>query len=161
MPEEPDPPRKFYDLREAQFDEVNARSDQHPSIDVTDLFKQAARPASIPAPPSAPRPSPGAAGVSISGIPSRPKPPGENDVHDILRTNLARANAAGLNDLEEKVRRPSLRKRDYWLLMVGGNGFFVTAGLLQGGVVLVFAGAGIILFTVGITWVMWFVMDDY
>lgn len=164
MPEEQDPPRKFYGLKETEFDAVNKRADHRASIDVKDLFRQAAatgtaKPPGLPAGPDQNTLSSPAS--SLSGIPERPKPPGENDVHGILQANLARANAAGLNELAEKPRRPSLRKRDYWLLMVGGNGFFVTAGLLQGGVVLVFAGAGIILFTVGVTWVMWFVMDDY
>jgi hypothetical protein len=169
MPEEQDPPRKFYDLKEAQFDAVNARSDHHPSIDVKDLFKQATAPGSFPSASPAPaadaRPRPDPAAGLISGIPVRPKPADESDVHGILRDNLARANAAGLNELEEKPLRTSRRKRDYWFLMITGNG--VLAALFAGAVVsrnaflMAFSAAGIGLISAGLTWVMWFVMDDY
>jgi hypothetical protein len=169
MPEELDPPRKFYDLKEAQFDDVNARSDHHASIDVKDLFKQAAGPgtpkAPVPESPPESRASPGPAGASLSGIPLRPKAADPSDVHGLLRGNLARANAAGLNELEEKPPRRSRRARDYWFLMITGN--CVLAALFAGAVVsrnaflMAFSAAGIGLITAGLTWVMWFVMDDY
>lgn len=169
MPEEQDPPRKFYDLKEAQFDAVNARSDHHPAIDVKDLFKQAAGPGTprTPGPEQTPdlRSPPGPAAVTISGIPVRPRPADPSDIHGMLRENLDRANAAGLNELEKKPPRPSRRKRDYWFLMITGN--CVLAVLFAGAVVtrnaflMAFSAAGIGLVSAGLTWVMWFVMDDY
>lgn len=85
------------------------------------------------------------------------------DVASILRDNLARANAAGLNELALKPPRRSRRKRDYWLLLLAGNIFFGGAlayfGLhsVPGG----FAFAGIIFFTTSLTWVMWLIVEDY
>jgi hypothetical protein len=78
-------------------------------------------------------------------------------VHAILRENLARANAAGLNEVTPPAPRKSRRKRDYILALIAGNTFFIV-GLKYNPV---FAGAGLIIFNVGVTWVMWVVMDDY
>lgn len=84
-------------------------------------------------------------------------PPPSNEVHAILRDNAARAEAAGLNRLSEKTRRPSRRKRDYFLTLVVGNiVLFASSALMP-----VFGAAGLIIFNVGLTWIMWFVMDDY
>ncbi len=171
MPEESDPPRKFYGLKESEFDEVNKRSDHHASIDAKDLFRHAAGTGNaMPA-----RPTSGASGPdrntlsrpasSLSGIPNQPRAPGENDVHGILQDNLARANAAGLNELAEKPARPSRRKRDYWFLMVAGNALlavlFASATASGNAFLMAFAAGGIGLISAGLTWVMWFVMDDY
>lgn len=144
MPDESDPPRKFYGLKDAEFDAVNQRSDQQQRIDVRDHFSSAA---------------------AVSGIPV-PKPTAkENDVHGLLRDNVARANAAGLNELTEKPRRPSKRKRDYWFLMISGNAIlallFVMATAQGNAFLMAFSAAGIGLISAGLTWVMWFIMDDY
>ena len=87
----------------------------------------------------------------------------EQDVRAILRDNLDRANAAGLNELKPKARRPSRRKRDYWLLAILGNAFFGGA-LAHFGLKTIpglFAFSGIVFFTCALTWVMWVLMDDY
>ena len=144
MPEESDPPRKFYELKEAEFEAVNQRSDHQQSIDVREHYGSA---------------------TALSGIPV-PKPaPKENDVHGLLRDNVARANEAGLNALAEKSRRPSKRKRDYWFLMISGNALlallFVTATAQGNAFMMAFSAAGIGLISAGLTWVMWFIMDDY
>ena len=153
MRDEPDPPRKHYQFKPREFERVNdhpghAAPDSDPAvrparIDVHDHFKAAN--ASAPAPRS---PQPKAT---------------ENDVHGILRDNLDRANVAGLNDLAPKVRRRSRRKRDYWLLLLTVNAFFafVMFGLNANPMTRLYGLAGFIMFTLGLTWVMWFVMDDY
>lgn len=86
-----------------------------------------------------------------------------NDVHRMLRENLAQANNAGLNQVAPRARRPSRRKRDYWLLLVTVNLFFLfwAIGPFTNPISLVYASAGSILFTCGFTWVMFGVMDDY
>jgi hypothetical protein len=121
MPDEPDPPRKFYKLKEAEFERVNP-------------------------------------------LPGEPQPPTTSqDVHAILRDNLDRANEAGLNALTAQERRPSRRKRDYWTLLLIGNAFF-GCGLAYFGLQSVpgiFALGGMIFFSGALTWVMWFVMDNY
>jgi hypothetical protein len=116
-PDEPDPPRKFYKLKEAEFDRVNVPTNT----------------------------------------------PDTNEVHEVLRENLDRANAAGLNDVTPPAKRRSRRKRDYWIMMILVCGFF-GAALAHFGIATipgVYALAGIILFSCSLTWVMWFIMDDY
>jgi hypothetical protein len=53
--------------------------------------------------------------------------------------------------------RRSKRSRDYFAVLLAGNAALVSGCFLQR----VFAGAGFVIFNVGLTWVMWFVMDDY
>lgn len=86
-----------------------------------------------------------------------------NEVHALLRENLARADAAGLNDVSTAPKKASRRKRDYWVLMIAGNALFGTMALLGRGapVMFVYGLAGCALLTAGLTWVMWGVMDDY
>ena len=86
------------------------------------------------------------------------------DVHQILRENLDHANRAGLNDLAPVPARPSRRRRDYWLVMAGGNlafGFIAASVGPTKPIVFVSALAGMVLLSGGLTWAMWFVMDDY
>lgn len=147
MSDAPDPPRKFYGLKAREFEVVNppvASGGLPPHVeaaptDVRDMARLA-------------MPS----GKLLGGL-SRPS--AENDVHAILRENLAKADAAGLNDLAPKPRRRSRRKRDYFFLLIVGN--LVGGGLFawQQGNIVVLAGMG--LFNISLTWTMWFVMDDY
>jgi len=86
----------------------------------------------------------------------------EHDVHAILLQNRAREQQAGLNEV---VFRPvrSRRKRDFWALFLIGNLVFAVAAVLGRHNPLVFtvASAGIAVFSLGLTWIMWFVMDNY
>ncbi|HEX2851885.1 MAG TPA: hypothetical protein VHO24_01515 [Opitutaceae bacterium] len=117
MPDEPDPPRKFYKLKEAEFVRVNAPTNE----------------------------------------------PDAADVHAILRGNREKADAAGLNELTPKPKRSSRRKRDYWIMFVLVNGFFGAVLRFYGprSIPGIYAIAGITLFTCALTWIMWFLMDDY
>jgi hypothetical protein len=124
MPDEPDPPRKFYGFKPREFDRANG----------------APSPASAPPPPP-PAPDPGITSGGGSRIDVRdlnrlaatgqpllgPKPAlvPKNEVHDMLKQNLAVANAAGLNAVAP-VRKYHRRKRDFLVLMIGGNLFIVT-----------------------------------
>lgn len=65
--------------------------------------------------------------------------------------------------MDTPTRRPSRRKRDYWLILILLNGFFATVafGPYRTPMTLTYGIAGIIVTTLGLTWVMWFVMDDY
>lgn len=119
MPDEPDPPRKFYGFKPRDFPVANPP------------------PASAPPPSSAPAPDPGIVRVSAARIDVRdlnrraatgqpllspaPAPVRENDVHAILRANLAVADAAGLNDvtIDPRHRTPHQRRlRRFWILLV-------------------------------------------
>ncbi len=147
-PSEPTPeaPRREFRFKSAEFERTNRPLDEDdhlPAIDARTIARQAH---SMGDPP-----------------PVAPEPPKENEVHEILRANLERANELGLNDVDLTPRPPSRRKVDYWTLMIVGNlGFAGLALLLSRNVVtLVFAGSGMVLFSLGVTWILWFVMDNY
>lgn len=158
VPDDPDPPRKFYQLKPTAFERLNpgpssGGAEPMPAnsvepatngpIDVRDLARQAAGKGPLPGthPPA-----------------NRP-----NDVHQMLRENLAQANNAGLNEVAPRPRQPSRRKRDYWLLVVTVNLFFLfwAIGPFSNPISMIYGFSGSILFTCGFTWVMFGVMDDY
>jgi len=118
MPDEPDPPRKFYGFKPTTFEVAN--------------------PGTLPAPTASPSaPDPGIvrvddhridvrelnrlAATGLSPLHTPPVPIPENDVHTILRENLAVANAAGLNDvkIDPNHRTPRQRRlRAFWLWLI-------------------------------------------
>ena len=59
--------------------------------------------------------------------------------------------------------RNTRRMRDYFTSMIIVNLTFATvmSWSRHNVVVLLYAGAGMIVFTIWFTWTMWFVMDDY
>ncbi len=157
--DEPDPPRKFYDFKPREFERVNPPAPVAPRvaspirgtrpvatskpITVQDILREAN------------------AGPSATDSGNSPK--AKNDVHGHLQTNLDGANAAGLNDLKPFVPRPSRRKRDYWILMAGGNALFIAITLFGRGNPMVFVCGigGATIFSVSVTWVMWSIMERY
>lgn len=159
MADDPEPPRQYYGFKEREFERANAprpapsptsgqpvrEIDPNAPIDVRELHRQA----SVPGPVLSPE----------------AKPVGENEVHAILRENAAVEQAAGLNNLAPLPPRRSHRKRDYALLMIAGNGFFAilaTFGLRTSNVILFVSSiAAIGLISAAVTWVIWFLMDDY
>ena len=80
----------------------------------------------------------------------------------MLQQNRTVERAIGKDEFEIKGVK-SRRKRDYWLLLIGGNLAIIgLVGLFQlNPVTVVFGFAGVIILTVSLTWIMWFVMDDY
>lgn len=142
-PPEPEPPRRDFKFKPTEFETTNRPADDTPGnarIDVKELNRQAA------APP-----------------PANPPAPAENEVHALLRANLARAQAKGENEVIPQPRRPSRRKRDFWLLFIGGNLLFAGAvgALDKNAVTVIFGFSGMVFFSLGLIWVMWVVMDDY
>jgi hypothetical protein len=137
-------PRRELRLKPPEFERANRPADafgDNAAIDTRQLYREAnarSRPTAAPA-------------------------KADNEVHAILRDNLARANAQGLNEVIPQRRRPSRRKRDYWLMLAGGNLLVVGAvlALHANAVTLIFGLSAVVLFTLGLTWVMWAVMDDY
>lgn len=168
MPDEPDPPRKLYGFKPRAFAAANAP-----------------RP-SAPPPASAPLPDPGIVRVhdaridvhdlhraAATGQPLRAAPPSptrENDVHAILRANLAVADAAGLNQvtIDPRHRTPHQRRvRRCWILLVAVN---VPLGALAwktshpmtqaSAYFFTFAVAGIALLTARLVWETFFLNTD-
>lgn len=154
MPDAPDPPRKRYTFKPTEFENVNGVRRDSPlhevqpapdpgivptekvRIDVRDLTRAAAIPSAT----------------------ARPAPPqGDNEVHTMLRENLARANATGLNDVALPAKRTSRRTRDYVIAMILGNALLAVATVISP----IFGAAGLIIYNLGLTWIMWFVMDAY
>ena len=164
MPDEQDPPRKFYQLKPREFERANPVTPGPPPdtsagapdpgpgattsgapgpIDVRELVRQGAANAPL-----------------LSGNVTANR---ANEVHAMLAENAAHANAAGLNHVALPPKRRSKRKRDYWLLMIAGNGVLLTLVLLNRSNAVVFVSgiAGMGLFTAGFSWVMWQIMSDY
>jgi hypothetical protein len=148
VPDVDPPPRKYTLSGDRKFDVVNPSAGSprtSESIDLQALISSAntPRPASPPPPPAA-------------GVP-------ENDVQALLRTNAAHEAAARLPTPPPPPRPPSRRKRDYFFTLIAGNLMLAAAVVITGFnvVVLAFGAAGMIVLTLGLTWIMWFVMDDY
>lgn len=161
MPPESEPPRKFYQLKPKEFERLNGVPDAVPAAD-----SPAGSAAETPSPPPAPidvralariatPPGPALAGRAAN---SRP-----NDVHALLAQNAAHAEAAGLNTVSPPKPRRSKRRRDYFLLLVPVNLFFAfwAFGPFANPMTLVYGLGGMALFTAGLSWLMFGVMDDY
>jgi hypothetical protein len=183
MQDEPDPPRKFYGLKPKEFERVNAapapatpnvaadpgiaQAGSGP-IDVKDLIRAGA--GEGPA-------------LGWHKVANR-----DNEVHSILRDNLARANAAGLNEVLPVTHKFRRRRRDYLVLMMGGNlfiGVVYAVEMFIGFQVQTLAAkmpnefsnlvryalhtptsyamalVGMVFFSGCLTWLMYGIMDDY
>src|SRR5262245_42788027 len=98
MDDELDPPRKFYEFKPREFEVVNKlrptaptentspprATDPDRKIEISELYRQAAVPGAVL---------------------NRTSDTAKNEVHAILEDNVARANAAGLNNLAPKPKR--------------------------------------------------------
>jgi len=148
MRDESDPPRKHFRLKPRDFDVVNAPG-SHAPVDSGPTDVQGHLQAANTRPPARP-PGP----TPVAPI---------NDVQALLRDDAARVQATGINELAPLPRRRSRRTRDYWLLVLSLNAFFglVAFGPYRNPMTLTYGIAGMIIVTLGLTWVMWFVMDDY
>jgi hypothetical protein len=148
MRDETDPPRQYFRLKPRDFEAVNAPSSEAPQ-DSTPTDVQGHLRAANLRPPTRPP------------VPASPAP--VNDVQALLREDAARLRDTGVNELAPLPRRRSLRRRDYWLLVISLNAFFgfVAFGPYRNPMTLTYGIAGMIITTLGLTWVMWFVMDDY
>ena len=144
MTDEIDPPRKNYGFKEREFQRDNRpASDSQPPICAQDLAKQAG-----PVTRSVPLPS------------NAPKPDDPNDVLATLDKNrVAEKNSGG--DTIDIRKVSSRRTRDYWLALIGGNIVIACAAHSFGGVAMIFGFAGMIIFSIVLTWAMWQVMGKY
>ena len=162
MPDETEPPRKFYDFKPRDFERANA-----------------APPAAADSPVPTPDPgiTPSDAGridvhdLIRAGVrPGRQLGPNQvtnraNEVHDMLRDNLRRDEAAGLfevRNLDDSKRRR--RIRNYWIFLsivdipLGLFAFWIGHG---NAIPFVCAIAGIAMFTSWLTWETFFLRTHY
>ncbi len=100
----------------------------------------------------------------LNAPPSDPARPITPDVFTLQRQLREREIAADMDALSAP-RRPkrSRRKRDFWLLLLLIDGPLGAATWFgrNDPIALVIAGSGLVLATIGLIWVMWFVMGDY
>lgn len=89
--------------------------------------------------------------------------PAANDVYAIRRELREREIAAGMDELKPVPPKKSRRRRDYWLSLALINLALIAAVVLSGPnlIVAIYGFAGMVVLTLGLTWTMWFVMDDY
>jgi hypothetical protein len=84
------------------------------------------------------------------------------DVHAILQGNLATRGAVPplVLNFEKKLSR---RKRDYLILMIAGNALLLLlmSFLPKDPLIRVLGWSGLALYSAGVSWVIWGVMDDY
>lgn len=151
MPDESDPPRKHYGFKEREFKRDNALSSEVPPMPTAKELAQLATqrgPASAGNPPKPPV------------APARTADP--NDVHAVLQLNRTTEKKFGRDEIEIK-KVKSRRAREFWFILVGGNLAIIGAVWLSGMNVIsvVFGLAGLIVFSLGLSWIMWQVMDRY
>jgi hypothetical protein len=141
-----DPPRKNYGFKDREFKRDNALAGAHPPLPT-------ARDLAVMAGPAAPAASRARAG---------PKSNDPNDVYEVLQQNRATERKFGGDEIEIREVR-SRRRREFWILLVGGNVVIIGGVLLSGinVITVVFGLAGLIIFSLGLSWVMWQVMDNY
>ena len=146
MPDEADPPRKNYGFKEREFKRDNAlASDAAPVPTAKELAMMA-----------------GPAAKHGQAAVGKQKADDPNDVYAVLQGNRALEQKHGLDTVEIK-RVKSRRKRDFLLLIIGGNLAILGAVALGGFniVSVIFGLAGVIVFSLGTTWIMWQVMSKY
>lgn len=143
-PEE-DPPRKVYGFKDREFKRDNAPTGSVPPPPTVKELAMMAGPV-IPSPKGA----------------TGPKAGDPNDVYSALQHNRTIEKMHGGDQVEIRQIK-SKRVRDFWLLLIGGNllivGVVVVLGLNP--VTVIFGLGGVILFSVGLSWIMWQVMGRY
>ena len=140
-----DPPPKAYGFKEREFRRENVRASGAAPMPT-------ARELAMMAGPVVHSPK-GAAG---------PKAGDPNDVFAALQKNRAVEKQHGLNEVELREIK-SRRLRDFWLHLFGGN-LAIVAGVALSGfniISVIFGLSGLIVFSLGVTWVMWQVMNKY
>lgn len=145
MPDENDPPRKVYGFKERDFKRDNppaAGGEAMPSAQ--DLAKLAGHHHN---------PGPRTAGAKADD---------PNDVFKVLDQNRSVEKHHHLDDIEIK-KVKSRRKRDFWLILVGGNLAIIGSVFISGinVITVIFGLAGLVVFSIGVSWIMWQVMDKY
>lgn len=130
MPDEPDPPRKFYGFKPKEFTAANPHLAPAPSASSRPTPTASTAP-SLSANSTTPTSPADSDRIDVhdlnrlaaTGLPvlsTQPAPAQENEVHEILRDNLARANAAGLNDvkIDPNYRTPRQRRIQRFFILI-------------------------------------------
>jgi hypothetical protein len=148
MRDEPETPPRNFQLKPRAFDTVNPPGSQRPANGA----------------PTDVRGHLDAANAGQSPLRKKPlTPPAQNDVQALMRDHASKMRRTDLDESTPRPRRSSARKRDYWLVLLPTNAFFAffAFGPFRNPMTLAFGVGGMVITTVGLTWVRWFVMDDY
>jgi len=146
MQQPDDPPRKVYGFKEREFKRDNAPATGTPSMPTAkELAMMAGDPVKT-----------GRGGATGA------KADDPNDVYRALQQNRSAEHGHNLDQVEIREIK-SRRKRDFWLLLVGGNLLIVglVAVLGPNVVTIMFGFGGVVIFSIGLTWIMWQVMGRY
>jgi len=86
-----------------------------------------------------------------------------HDVFAMLQQNREVEKQSGKDALVIPPKRKSRRKRDYWLVTAGFNLLVIAmlAAARFNPISLLFGFAGLIIFNLSFTWIMWFLLEDY
>lgn len=157
MSDDSDPPRKHYGFKEREFKRDNPLSSEVPPMPTArELAQLATQRGPVPGPknPSAPKATLPAAAPAKADDP--------NDVHAVLQLNRTTEKKFGRDEIEIKEVK-SRRAREFWFILVGGNLAIIGAVVLThiNVFTVVFGLAGLIIFSLGLSWIMWQVMDRY
>ena len=157
MPDESDPPRKHYGFKEREFKRDNPLSSEVPPMPTAKELAMLATQGG-PAKGSKKLPAPKAAPPATD--PAKAHDP--NDVHAALHLNRATEKKFGRDEIEIKEIK-SRRAREFWLVLVGGNLAIIGAVVMTNinVVSVMFGFGGVIIFSIGLSWIMWQVMDRY
>lgn len=149
VPDETDPPRKHYGFRERTFKRDNVPAEA-PMPTVGELAKLAANP-----PAARPTDKPAA---TAQGNPVDP-----NDVYAVLRSNRSVEKEHGVNEVEIR-KVSSRRKREYWFVLITAEAAFGTLvylGWNRNPFFFVYGICGMVIVGLGVTWIMWHIMERY
>lgn len=144
MADEADPPRKVYGFKDREFKRDNAPASQAAPMPTAKELARMAGP------------------VVKTGQPAGPKAGDPNDVYAVLERNRVSEKKFGGDEVEFK-KIPSRRKRDYWLLLICGNLAILAPGVILGASATTMSAVagGLLLYSLGLTWIMWQVMGKY
>jgi hypothetical protein len=161
MADDADPPRKFYQLKPRAFEQVNEMPP--PAVPAPNSA------AGVPPPAAAPAPI-DVRDLARQAMTSAPllagNPPGnrENDVHAMLRGNLARDEAAGLYHVPATVdKKRRARVRRFWIALIVFDGTCGAIAWVLGpsmAIPFVCALGGAGAFTALLIWHTWFLRTD-
>ena len=85
-----------------------------------------------------------------------------HDIHGILKGNRQAEIDAGLDQVRRNHFRISKRTRDFWLLFISVNAFLLFGvSRFHNVISMVYGLSGVVLFSLGLVWVMYGVMDRY
>lgn len=148
MRDDPEPPPRNFQLKPRDFDSVNGPGRQRPADGAPTDVRGHLRAANAGQ----------TRALGQGGGAKRP-----NDVQALMRDHAAKMRRADLDEVTLRPRRASRRKRDYWIVLIPLNAFFAffAFGPFRNPMTFAFGIGGMIIVTVGLTWVMWFIMDDY